>query len=382
MAWDVARAISAGVAEACPAARVDEIPLGDGGEGTAQALAHAVPGAEMRSAVVRDPLGRLRQADFALLPERRMAVVEMAAASGLGVLRPAERDPMATDTYGTGQLIAAALDALGAAGGDKEQALILAVGGSATVDGGMGMLAALGARFYEAGGRELARFGGAQLAKVERVDLDGLDPRLRGLRITLASDVTNPLLGPDGAAAVFGPQKGAGPAQVKALEAGLGHFRDVVLRQTGRELEGFAGAGAAGGVGAAAVGILGAAFRPGIEIALESTGFTARAEGADLVITGEGHYDTQTLRGKAVAGVADAVARLRIPVCVLAGGITPGAEWRLPGDCIVMAIADGAMSLDESHRRAAELLKAASRRAVALFAAGMRARRPARGARR
>lgn len=378
MAWDVARAISAGVQQACPGAEVLEIPLGDGGEGTARALAYAIPGARMLSSTVKDPLGRPREAEFALLPGRT-AVVEMAAASGLGLLRPSERNPIVTDTYGTGQLILAALDALAGSGDEAatepqaQPVLILAVGGSATVDGGMGMLAALGAKFYDASGERLARYGGGQLAKVERVDFSGMDSRLRDLKIVLASDVTNQLLGPEGAAAVFGPQKGASPAQVRALDEGLGHFRSVVLEQTGWDLEGFAGAGAAGGVGAAAVAILGATFRPGIEIALESTSFRERARGADLVITGEGHYDTQTLRGKAVAGLAAAAADLAVPVCVLAGGVSPAAEWRLPGDCIVMAIADGPMSLDESHRRAAELLRAASRRAAALFAAGMRA---------
>jgi glycerate kinase len=373
MAWDVARAISAGAKMAVPVAEITEIPLGDGGEGTAKALAYAVPGARMVSASVRDPLGRPIQAEFAVL-DQHTAVVEMAAASGLGLLDPAERDPLRTDTFGTGQLIKAALDAFGREpAGSSERTLILAVGGSATVDGGMGMLAALGARFFDGRGNPLESFGGGRLGDVAAADFAGLDERLRGLRLILASDVTNPLLGPEGAAAVFGPQKGASPAEVALLDRGLANLRAVVKTGAGLDLEGFPGAGAAGGVGAAAVSILGAKFQPGIEIALASSGFSARAMGADLIITGEGHYDVQTLRGKAVAGVATAAAALGVPVVVLVGGIAPEAEWRLPGKVIVLPIADGPLTIQESHRRAAELLTMASRRAVALFAAGYEA---------
>jgi glycerate kinase len=180
-------------------------------------------------------------------------------------------------------------------------------------------------------------------------------------------------LGPDGAAAVFGPQKGATPEQVELLDAGLASLRAAILAGGGADLDGFAGAGAAGGVGAAAVALLGATFHRGIDIALASTHFAARAAHADLVITGEGHYDLQTMRGKAVAGVAGAAALLQVPVCVLAGGIAPEAEWRLPGRVIVLPIADGPMSLEDSQRRAGELLAAAAQRATALFAAGMAA---------
>lgn len=372
MAWDAARAISAGVLLASPAARITEIPLGDGGEGTAKALAHAVPGAKIIAVSVQDPLGRPIVAEFALL-DQYTAVVEMAAASGLGRLLPTERDPLRADTFGTGQLILAALDALWAAPTDSgNRKLLLAVGGSATVDGGVGMLAALGARFTAHDGRPVKSFGGGALPEIAAVDLSGLEPRVRGVEIILASDVTNPLLGPEGAAAVFGPQKGADTAQVAELEAGLANLRARILAQTGLDMDGFAGGGAAGGVGAAAVRLLGATFRPGIEIALESTAFDTHAAGADLIITGEGYYDTQTLRGKAVAGVAAAAARLGVPVLVLTGGIVAAAEWQLPGEVIVLPIADGPLTLAESQRRAADLLRATSRRAVALFAAGRR----------
>lgn len=380
MAWDVAQAISLGIRAACQDADIVELPLGDGGEGTARALAHAVPGSRMVAVEVADPLGRPVQAQLALLPGGT-AVVEMAAASGLGLLRPDERDPLRTSSYGTGQLISRALDLLlesgpgSSARGVDRPTLILGAGGTATVDCGMGMLAALGARFHGADGLELARFGGGALASVQRVDLSGVDPRLRRVRLILASDVTNPLLGPSGAAAVFGPQKGAGPREVNVLEAGLASFAGVVHEQTGRRIADFPGAGAAGGAGAAAVGMLGAEFRSGIELALEAVGFRRAAAGADLVITGEGRFDSQTLSGKAVAGVAAAAAELGVPVFVLAGEVEEAAEWRLPGSVVALSIAGGPLTRGESEFAAARLIAAAARRAVTMYLVGRHGRR-------
>ena len=379
MAWDVAAAIAAGVRKALPGAAVVQLPLGDGGEGTARAIAHAVTGSRLVPVQVRDPLGRPVEASFALLPGGR-AVVEMAAASGLGLIAVSERAPLRTDSYGTGELVRAALDHLhphpaadagspdGSAGGRPY--LFLGVGGSATVDGGLGMLAALGAVFTGRGGAPIQTFGGGSLADVEGIDLSRLDGRLARTGIVLASDVSNPLLGPEGAAAVFGPQKGATPAQVRQLDAGLAHFSRVMEQQTGLRLTGFPGGGAAGGVGAAAVAVLGAAFRPGIELALELTGFASHLAGAELVITGEGRFDGQTLRGKAAFGVAAAAAKAGVPVCILAGQIAAGAEWRLPGRAVAFSIAEGPLSLAQSHRQAAALLERAARRAAYLFASG------------
>ena len=382
MAWDVAQAISRGVRAALPegCGEVIELPVGDGGEGTARAIAHAVPGAELVQAAVHDPLRRPVTAEFAMLPGRR-AVVEMAAASGLGLLAEEERDPLAADTYGTGELVRAALDRLlaggdarpGPDGGGAKPQLILGVGGSATVDGGAGMLAALGVRFGDRSGHPLeATYGGGGLSGIGRVDLSGLDPRLGLVDLVLASDVGNPLLGSEGAAAVFGPQKGATPAQVVELDEALAVFRRTVLRDTGRDLAAHRGAGAAGGLGGAAVALLGAAFRPGIELALELADFDRLAQGAALVITGEGRYDCQTLSGKAVQGVAAAAARAGVPLVVLAGSVDPAAEWHLPGWAVVLSIADGPMPLAQSRDRAAGLLTAAARRAVYLYALGRR----------
>jgi glycerate kinase len=368
-----------------------QIPLGDGGEGTARALAFAVPGSEMIAVQVLDPLRRPMSTEFALLPGG-VAVVEMAAASGLSLLSPSERDPMRATTFGTGQLLRAALDLLFSAagrpggqgppdepgghgrpdgsGGVRRPTVILGVGGSATVDGGTGMVSALGGRFLGEGGEDLGMDGGGGLARIAAVDLAALDPRIRGVDLILASDVSNPLLGDYGAAVVFGPQKGAAPGQVAQLDKGLGRLREAVLAATGRDMEGFPGAGAAGGLGAAAVAMLGARARSGIELALEVTGFDGLACGADLVITGEGRFDLQTLSGKAVYGVAAAAARHAVPVCVLAGSIDTRAEWRLPGACVVLAIADGPLTQAESERHAARLICSAARRAVATFAAG------------
>jgi len=392
MAWDVAQAIAAGVSEALPAAQVISLPLGDGGEGTSGAIGRAVPGSRMIEVTVRDPVGRPVAAQFALLPDRR-AVVEMAAASGLGLLAPGERDVMRADTRGTGQLILAALDLLhsppaehcGSGGPDAPMlptppTLVLGVGGSASVDGGLGMLAALGASLADRNGRPLAEWGGRALEQVAEVNLDRLDPRLAKTKIILASDVTNPLLGPEGAAAVFGPQKGASPEQVLRLDHGLARWSKMLAEQTGHTIEGFAGSGAAGGVGGVAVGVLEAAFRPGIELALELVGFDRQAAGSDLIITGEGRFDRQTLHGKAAMGVARAAARLGVPVCVLAGGIGDAdAEAGLPGQAIVLSIADRPQSLEQSHARATELLRAAGRRAAGLWAFGYDAGRRQRG---
>jgi len=383
MAWDVAAAIACGARAALPGVEVRELPLGDGGEGTARAIAQVVPGAEMIQTTALDPLGRTRQAEFALLPGGK-AVVEMAAATGLGLLTPEERNPLHTDSRGTGQLIIGALDYLhGPAavatgceptGGRPE--LILGVGGSATVDGGVGMLTALGVRFFDREGQEITAYGGLVLGEIAACDPSGLDGRLQRTTLTLASDVGNPLLGADGAAAVFGPQKGAGPAQVELLEMGLANLREVVRRDCGVAIDGFPGAGAAGGIGGVAVGVLGAAFRPGIEIVLELMAMEEQLAWADLVITGEGRFDEQTLRGKAAHGIAVVAARAQVPVCVLSGQVVTEAEWRLPGEVVAFAIADGPLDPGDSEARVSELLERAARRVVRLFWLGSRSGRP------
>ena len=299
---EVAERIVAGLAIARPGWPALALPVADGGDGTLDAALAA--GFRRLDVRVTGPTGRL--VDSAIAVRGDVAVVEMAAASGL-VLLPDGPDPLGAGTRGTGELIRAALDA-----GCTD--IVLGIGGSASTDGGAGMLQALGARLLDASGAELPA-GGAALARLDRVDLDGLDRRLAGTRLLLATDVDNPLLGPHGAAAVYGPQKGASPADVATLDAALARWAEAIDPAAA----GMPGAGAAGGVGYAALTVMRADRRPGIELVLELIGFADRLAGASLVITGEGSLDEQTLHGKAVAGVATVARGAGVPVVAVCG---------------------------------------------------------------
>ncbi|WP_049580666.1 glycerate kinase [Streptomyces sp. SBT349] len=296
-AAEVAEHVTVGIRAVRPAAVVESLPVADGGDGTVEA---AVAGGFVPvEAEVTGPLGLPVLASFALRDE--VAVVEMAQASGLRLLPPFTFAPMTATTYGTGELIAAALDA-------GARTVVLGIGGSATTDGGAGMLTALGASLLDADGDPLP-YGGGPLRELATADLSGLDPRLKDTEFVLASDVDNPLTGPRGAAAVYGPQKGADPVEVEALDTALANFARVLERTAGArpgEYAGAPGAGAAGGVGFGALVGLGATFRAGIEVLLDVLGFDAALARADVVITGEGSLDEQTLHGKAPAGVAAA----------------------------------------------------------------------------
>ncbi|MEU5048742.1 glycerate kinase [Streptomyces sp. NPDC021096] len=315
-AVEVARHVTAGLRRAVPGVAVRALPVADGGDGTVDAAVAA--GFERRTATVTGPVGEPVAAAYALRPADGTAVVEMAEASGLRHLPRGVFAPLTATSLGTGELLRAALDA-------GARTVVLGVGGSAGTDGGAGMLAALGARFLDADGRALGP-GGGPLAALSRADLSGLDARLPGTRIVLASDVDNPLTGPRGAAAVYGPQKGASREDVAVLDAALAHYARVL---DGGARAGAAGAGAAGGLGYGALAGLGAAFRPGIEVMLEVLGFAAALEDADLVITGEGSLDEQTLYGKAPVGVARAARGTRVvAVCgrlALGGAALAGA---------------------------------------------------------
>ncbi|GAA1941276.1 glycerate kinase [Kitasatospora viridis] len=308
------RWLAEGIRQAAPGLRVREAPVADGGEGTVAAFRAA--GYRTVPVPVSGPTGEPVTAELAVLGTR--AVVELAQASGLHLLPAGRAEPLAATTYGTGELLRAALDM-----GCRE--IVLAVGGSATTDGGAGVLRALGARLLDARGGELPPRGAA-LADLETVDLTGLDPRLRDTRLVLASDVDNPLLGPDGAAVVFAPQKGADAEQVAVLEAGLSRLARVLARQTGTDLSGRPGAGAAGGAGFAAL-VLGARREAGVAVLLAELGLdTALAEAA-LVVVGEGCLDAQSLRGKAPIGVAELARRAGVPVAAVAGRLeVPLAE--------------------------------------------------------
>ncbi|MFE9922673.1 glycerate kinase [Streptomyces sp. NPDC005774] len=295
-AVEVAERVTAGLRRVVPGLEVEALPVADGGDGTVAAAVAA--GFDRREVRVTGPLGDEVTAAFALRGDT--AVVEMAEASGLQRLPGGVLAPLTASTYGSGELLTAALDA-------GARTLVFGVGGSATTDGGAGMLAALGARFLKSDGEPVTP-GGAGLAELASADLSGLDPRLGEVEVVLASDVDNPLTGPKGAPTVYGPQKGASPEDVKRLDAALAHFVKVLEEPAGARTTEFAaspGAGAAGGIGYGAL-LLGARFRPGIEVMLDVLGFAPALERADLVITGEGSLDEQTLHGKAPAGVAAA----------------------------------------------------------------------------
>lgn len=346
-----------------PGCACEVVPMADGGEGTAAALVDAC-GGELRRACVSDPLGRPVEAAYALLPGGR-AVVEMAAASGLPLLSPGERNPLLTSTFGTGELVRAALDA-----GARD--VTMALGGSATNDGGLGMARALGVRLLDAGGRELAGCG-ADLARVARLDLAGLDPRVAVTDFHLMCDVDNPLTGAHGASAVFGPQKGATPEMVAELDAGMRSYARVLSAAFGRDFD-VPGAGAAGGLAAGCMAFLGARAESGVARVLELTGFSARLAWADLCVTGEGHADAQTARGKVVAGVAAACARAGVPCVAVVGGMDAGAA-DLPGLTAAVPTAIDAMPLEEALGRAEELYALAAERLFSLLALGARLRR-------
>lgn len=311
---EAARAIAAGLRLVLPGVVVRSVPVADGGEGTADALV-ASAGGRRRPVDVTDPLGRPVRASLGELPGHT-AVVELAQASGYERLADGERDPERATTRGTGQLIRAALD-MGAT------TILVGLGGSATTDGGLGLAIALGARAFDAHGAELAGTG-ADMARVARLELSGLDPRLATATIRVACDVDTPFHGPGGAARVFGPQKGAGPEAVARLDAGLAHLAGVVRRQTGVDLQALPGSGAAGGAAGALAALLGAELVPGAPLVLDHLGMAGHLEGASLCITGEGSLDATSLAGKAPAALAAMCAARGVPCVALCGAVALG----------------------------------------------------------
>ncbi len=328
---------------------IDTLPLSDGGEGLVDALV-AATGGERIAVTVRDPLMRPIEAFYGILGDGQCAVIEMAAASGLALLEEDERDPWITTTYGTGQLIAAALDR-----GCKE--IIVGIGGSATNDGGAGMAEALGARLLEADGRQ-SRPGGGALDKLVRIDTDALHPGLKQARIRVACDVSNPLTGGDGAAAVYAPQKGANPLVVKELDKRLRHWADVIRTQLGIEVEQVPGAGAAGGLGAGLMAFCSARLEPGFSLVAGLCGLEGAITKADLVVTGEGKIDGQTRFGKTPQGVAELARKHGKPLIAVAGTIGEGAqELYASGFSLILPIVDRPMALSDALASAPDLLE-------------------------
>ena len=353
-ALEVAKAMERGVLSVFPSAEVRKIPIADGGEGTVAALVTATNG-QLRQTEVTDPLGNKIIAHWGVLGDGRTAVIEMAAASGLPLVPKEKRDPRVTTTYGTGELIKAAL-------ADGLAKIIIGIGGSATNDGGTGMARALGVRFLDAAGQEVAA-GGGSLAEICQIDTTGLDPRLKNTEIVVACDVDNPLCGTRGASAVFGPQKGATPEMVQQLDAGLAKYASCARQATGRDVAEKAGAGAAGGLGAGLMFFTTAQLKPGVEIVLDAVGFSDIVRDADFVITGEGRTDFQTAFGKAPVGVAKVAKTHGAPVFCISGGLGEGADDVLAqGIDAVMSICDRPLSLEECMAAGAQLIEPAAAR--------------------
>lgn len=354
-AAEAAASLAAGLCLARPDLEASQVPVADGGDGTVAAAVAA--GFEPVSVTVDGPLAGLRVSAVLALRDGT-AVIELASAAGLRCLPkpgPTASSALTASTYGAGQLIVAALD-------QGVGTIVLGIGGSASTDGGAGLVQALGVGLTTSDGSILPR-GGAALADLAGIDESGLDRRLAGVRVLVASDVDSPLLGPDGAAAVFGPQKGAGPEEVTKLELALARWAELTAAATGHDLSAAPGAGAAGGTGFAALSYLGASLIPGVDLVLDLVGFDAALDGADLVLTGEGCLDRQTLTGKAPLGVARAAARRGVPVVAVAGQVRLGqAELQAAGFSAAYALADTDADVVASMAQATELLEQAGAR--------------------
>jgi len=350
-----AEALAAGVREAAPGAEIDLCPMADGGEGTVEAMV-AATGGTFHTAGVFGPLGRPRQARFGLLGDGHTGAIEMAAAAGLGLVPPAKRNPTLTTTFGVGELVLAALDA----GASR---LVIGIGGSATVDGGAGCAQALGAVFLDRNGRACpCGLAGGGLIDIARIDIAGRDARIAGADIRVACDVTNPLTGPAGAAAVYAPQKGATPEMVKLLDAGLSNLAEVIGRDLGVDVARLAGAGAAGGLGAGLVAFAGAKLEPGFAVVADAVGLASRLAGADLVLTGEGKFDAQSAFGKVPVGVAKLAEAAGVDaICVpgQADDDAPSEMFRM-----VRPLVDGGVTVAEAMGNTAGLLRGRAAEAI------------------
>ncbi len=361
-AAEAGHAIAAGTRVVFPKAEIDIVPVADGGEGTVQALVDATGGRIVQQTVT-GPLGTPVAAFFGLLGDGRTAAIEMAACAGLPLVPPDQRDPRITTTYGVGELILAALDA-----GCRH--FIIGIGGSATNDGGAGMAQALGAALLTGDNKAIAR-GGAALATLSSISIESLDPRIQKCTVQVACDVTNPLYGPTGASAVYGPQKGATPEMVAQLDAALAHYARIIERDLGLDVSEVPGSGAAGGLGAGLLTFLHATLRPGAQIVLEAVHLEELLRSADLVITAEGQLDSQTAYGKSVGAVAGLAKRYGLPVVALAGGLGDGYQvvYSLGVDAVAV-LPSSPMTLSYAMEHAAALTSDCTERALRLLRIG------------
>lgn len=356
----VAKAIARGFQTIFPDAQLVLLPVADGGEGTTDSLVAATSGQRLTQKAT-GPLGEPVEAFWGLLGDGQTAVVETAAASGLDLIDSSQRDPLTATTRGTGELILAAID-------QGAEHIIVGLGGSATNDGGAGMLQALGVGLLDASGEQIPS-GGAGLAKLDRIDLSNIDPRLANVRFDVACDVDNPLIGDNGASAIFGPQKGATPEMVKILDANLVHFAAITLQVTNNDIVNIPGAGAAGGLGGAFLGFLNATLKSGIDIVLDAVAYESHLEGVSLVITGEGRIDNQTVHGKTPIGVSRrAKAFGNIPVIALAGSVSEDSDVvHEHGIDALFSVVPGVISLESALVAADENLYRTARNVAKIW---------------
>ena len=367
----VASALEKGIKRVIPNANCIKVPMADGGEGTVQSLVDATGGKFVRKQV-KGPTGKLVSARYGILSDGKTAVIEMAEASGLPEVEGTkDKNPMKTTTFGTGQLM---MDAINKGANH----IILGLGGSATVDGGAGMAQALGVRFLDKKGNEIKELGaGGMLNKIASIDMSKVNPKVKQTKVTVASDVENPLCGKKGAAYVFGPQKGATPAMVTRLDANLKHFAGVIKKDLRKDVMKLKGAGAAGGLGAGLVAFTGAKLKSGIDIVIEATGLARHIKGADLVLTGEGRVDFQTAFGKTPSGVAKAARKQKVQTVAIGGGITDDARGVFEHgiDGLASACARD-MSLQEAMSNSRAHLANAAERVIRLVLIGKKLAKP------
>jgi len=362
-AVEVAEALAIGFQQVFPGARIEIVPMADGGEGTVEALVSAT-GGKTRSAYVQNPLGDEISAEYGILGDGVTAVIEMSAASGLTLVAEELRNPMVATTYGTGQLIQSALD-------HGCRRLLIGLGGSATNDGGAGVAMALGASLKTSDGKSIET-GGQGLADLAEIDITEIDPRMNETEVVVACDVDNPLTGPHGAAHVYGPQKGATPEIVQILDQNLEHYASVIERYLGKVVTEIPGAGAAGGLGAGLIAFTEAELKPGIDIVTETVELVQRIKEVDLVITGEGRLDAQTIYGKTPVGVAKIARQFGVPVIAIAGGIEGNpSELYQAGITAMVDIIPRPMQLDQAIQEVVPLISQAGERIARLISIGI-----------
>lgn len=357
-ALKVAEFIEKGIKKVDPAYITEKVPMADGGEGTVESLIDATKGTLIKT-VVKDPLLRDIESFYGILGDGKTAVIEMAAASGLYLIKENERNPLITSTYGTGQLIKDALDK-----GCRK--FIIGIGGSATNDGGSGMIMALGAKFYDENGRQIGH-GGGELGKIKKIDIRNLDKRLKESEFIVACDVTNPLTGDQGASKVYGPQKGATKEMVEILEKNLEHYGKLLETYFNRKIIDIPGSGAAGGLGAGLMAFLNAKLKRGVNIVIEILGIEEKICNSDLIITGEGKVDTQTIYGKTVSGIAHLCKKHHKPLIVIAGTVEDTNTLYELGISSIFSIIDKPMQLEDSIKNCGILLEKCSERIFRLI---------------